>query len=109
MCDVIEMNSVVVGESNEIGVGTQYPNSTALLHSEINTKLLRIISDIKAEIHNVRSKLHIPLQNKNDYEYILNWCDMNYGNPDIRNDIEGLYMLIDMYQEILLCIWEPAK
>jgi hypothetical protein len=104
MCNVLDDDFVDGGMSND---NKYTPGSThfkELTISDLNNKLLLLLSQLKSEIFIIRSYLHIPLQAQYDYDYILNWCDMNYGNADIRPQIDALYTYIDMYYDIKMAI-----
>jgi hypothetical protein len=104
MCDDIKVNFVdgdVLNDKEYTPGSTHFKNVTL---SKVNNTLLSLLSDLKSEIFIIRSYLHIPLQAQYDYDYILNWCDMNYGNPDVRPQIDALYTYIDMYYDIKMAI-----
>jgi hypothetical protein len=95
----------VVGtkDSSDIIRATESATQTI---SDIKDQLLHLISICNSGIYQLRSTLNIPLQDRNDEDYILNWCDMNYANSDIRPSIDVIYQLIDMKNDIKVMLWQ---
>jgi hypothetical protein len=106
------MNEVFDGVFGGVVDTNEEVNLHDLHHSTYNKisylkgRILQTVSMINARIFKLRSALNIPLQDRNDKEYLLNWCDMNYHNHNIRPLINQLYDLIDMKDNLLEIAWD---
>jgi len=101
--DGVFVGGVGIKDSSDIIRSTESATQTI---SDIRDQLLHLISICNSEIYQLRSTLNIPLQDRNDEDYILNWCDMNYANSDIRPSIDVLYQLIALKEDIKVALWQ---
>jgi len=76
-------------------------NSIPTPISEIHSSLVSVLSGIKSQISTLRSELKIPkFSDKNDYDYVLQWCDLYTDHYPITHEIHMLYSLIDAYDDV---------